>query len=247
MRTSDTAALRALIVRVCRERYEGHAFVYFYGSNSRGEGAPDSDLDITVVFDRHTQPYREAFSDSGYLFDVFVFDAETLHFTIANARAIRHTTVLNIINSSIALPANTPLSVYLSTRARLALAQAPAPANMLTIRAFLTNLLRDLRRAVDTYERNALAVDLYKTLSDVIFMQHGLGGDLRKHYSRALNEIDPAFYQRLSGEFEKTLRTDNAETFIAFAMQLLNDIGGELKEGFKLSLPHKNRLPIALK
>lgn len=243
----DFRELKEFIVDVCKRRYPGHSFVYFYGTHSRNEGELSSDIDISVVYLEKMGPYRESFVEEGLIFDVFVYDVETLNHKIASARALLQTTILNIVSSSIALPFATEESQFLIRRAKEELRRGPREIKetfQMAGRLYLSNLIRDIVSSKSESERNFLAVDLFHTLANFAFTQHGIGGDVRKHYPRALQSIAPELFWKLNIALEKAIGARDFDPLIALAKDELEKIGGELRTNYKIPLSNANHLSI---
>lgn len=235
-----------LILGMASRRYPGFSFVLFHGSTSRGNGHADSDVDLFVIFADQRAPCRESFVERGKVFDVFVYDAETLHLQLHSARRSWQTAVLDIVCSSVTLPRENAISTYLRKSAERIRSTPPPTEDALMFRVLLTNLLRDLRLAQDRWEIQALAIELYKTLSTKALREHGVGGHVRKHCRAALLAVEPEYCLQLDELFESTIRAGDAAGFIRLGELVLDKLGGALATEFTIPLVDGKRLPLRL-
>jgi hypothetical protein len=231
---------------VAARRYPGHSFVFFHGSNSRNMGRSDSDIDLFVVFTQQRAPYRESFTEDSKVFDVFVYDAESLHYNLHAARQTLQTVVLDIVCSSVTLPHENATSTYLRKSAEQIRRSPLLPENPQTFRVLLTNLLRDLRLAQHRWDIQALAIELYKALVSKTLREHGIGGHVRKHSRAALIAVAPDYCVQLDTLFESTIRTGDASELIRFGEHDLDTAGGALVSDFIIPLQQGKRLPLRL-
>lgn len=241
-----TEKISDLILSVAAKRYPGFSFVLFHGSTSRSSGRPDSDVDLFVIYTDQRAPCRESFVEGGKVFDVFVYDAETLHFHLHTARRSWQTAVLDIVCSSVTLPNDNAISMYLRRSAERIRSTPPPAEDPLMFRVLLTNLLRDLRLAQDRWEIQALAIELYKTLSIKVLREHGVGGHVRKHCRTALKAVEPAYCLQLDELFESTIRTGDSAGFVCLGERALNERGGALVSDFTIPLADGKRLPLRM-
>ncbi|WP_093391318.1 hypothetical protein [Rugamonas rubra] len=198
------------------------------------------------MFAEQRAPYRESFIEGGKIFDVFIYDAESLHYNLHAARHSWQTAVLDIVCSSITLPHENAISAYLRKSAERIRRSPPPVEDPRTFRILLTNLLRDLRLAQHRWDMQSLAIELYKILAGNEMREHGIGGHVRKHCRAALMTVAPGYCTQLDELFELTIRTSDAADFIRFGERTLEKSGGALVSDFMVPLSEGKRLPLRL-
>lgn len=71
------------IIKITNEirstKYSEAKVIFLAGSIVRGEGTPDSDLDLVVVYEHLPNAYRESFYYGGFPVEAFVHDPQTLN------------------------------------------------------------------------------------------------------------------------------------------------------------------------
>ncbi|MEB0141152.1 MULTISPECIES: nucleotidyltransferase domain-containing protein [unclassified Undibacterium] len=237
--------LTEFIVNVISNRYSDFSFIYFFGSQINGVARKDSDIDLIIVFTKKTTPFHESFSEGGKIFDVFVFDAETLNYNIQICPKIGQYSTIEIICGSTVLPQATFESEHLKSCARYIenSAQWEVP-DLDSVRYFLTSLIIDLEFCIDKREINFLAAELYKTLVEIILLKRGKGGYVRKHTARALKKFNPLMDEKLNNSLEKAISNADTADLVVLAKAVLAELGGELKDGFKKQMRESGRLPL---
>lgn len=246
-----TSDLRDRVDRIVRARYPGYAFVLLHGSSLRGAARADSDIDLIVVYAEETAPYRQSFVDAGKIFDVFVYDAQSLHYLLHAGRQSQQTVIIDIVCTSITLPTETEVSDYLRrTAQRLKLAPLPQQllprCGLLPFRVAMTNLLRDLRAATQQREVTSLAIELFMSVSTSVLRSRGIGGHTRKHWRRALAAEAPDLLQDLEAAFELAVRTNDATALALVGDRVLAQHGGPLVSDYTIPLGEMRRLPLRL-
>lgn len=242
MNSPDLSSMHEFVLEVARRRYPDHAFLLFYGSASRGTNRPDSDIDISVLYEKKIRPFREIFSVNGKVFDALVHDFETINFELCTSKQTGTTAIIDIIRSATPLPHPTPFSEYLLNTAN-SISNVPVDFDKDKLRLFLSNLLKDLRRSEDDFEKNALSVDLYRLLSDYVFLKNGRSAISRKYANTALKNFDPDFHLALNTGFNECITTGNQVHLLALGNTVLAEIGGELGVGYKATTS-EYRLPL---
>ena len=238
--------LHTLIIDLARQRYPGHGFVFFHGSQMQGSATASSDVDIVVAFTESTPPFREIFCHAGHTFDAWIYDVETLNYILQSSMRRANFVTAAMLQGSVVLPAPTSVSTYLITRAKEVMDEPVVLPGLDAIRVFATNMLDDLQGAFLQDEQCFLAVSLYQILTELVLLQNGHAGHKRKHGARALQRIDPDFLSELNVCFKDVVVSGNARPLIAYAEQVLHSIGGRLKAGYRQRLQDGPRLAIPL-
>lgn len=73
--------------------------------------------------------------------------------------------------------------------------------------------------------------------SDIDIAVNGHGSMLRKYANTALESIDPAFHAELNAVFKASITTRNIHGLHELAKRVLDEMGGELTDGYKALLP----------
>lgn len=229
---------------VLARNYPGADFGFFYGSRRAGRATASSDVDLIVVFGGPCRCYREKFDFQGLLFDVFVYDAESLHGAIAATPRHGQFGSINAILSATALPSETPLSRALTRAAEQARATGFTLQNPMFFRQYLTNAIDDLLAHPSRGEVTMLAVDLYKILVELVLIDAGHGICNRKHASKILSNVDRALHERLDAALGEAVG-GNSLPIVALAQAIVLRFGGELRAGFRMPMDGLPRVPIA--
>jgi predicted nucleotidyltransferase len=236
-------SVQETIGRAIESGYKGSAFCYFYGSFAEGTNDEYSDVDLIIVYEKPIQPYREKFLFEGYLFDVFIYDAESLNGILNAARTTAQFTTVNAVLNSVTLPSETELSGQLREVAKRVKHVGYIFQNKAFRQQYITNILDDLKTSTKKNERHMLCVDLYRSMVDLILMMSGAGSHSRKHAARELTEYDPEFHARLDAAFIQAL-TDDITPLTDIADEVLKPLGGALREGFRMNYSDITRIPL---
>lgn len=233
------------IEKIVNARYEQVLFSFFYGSMAIGKERSNSDVDLIVLQRYLAVPYREKFRTDGCLFDVFLFDPESLHGALQASRRSGNFAVAAGIVNAITIPAPTTTSAFLSAVASQVCNEGfslPAIA-VLKQRQHITSLLDDLLDCNDRAERYALSVDLYKTLMESALTKRRIGLLPHKLAARTLRRIDACLAERINDALAESF-VDSPQALVTLALEMLGEIGGALREGFRVDLSPPPRLAI---
>ena len=231
------------ILKLMKERYKGCRYCFFYGSAATESGNSKSDVDLVIVYENTIHSYREKFLYANMLMDVFAFDEETLYGSLNMARINGNFVTVEAVINGITLPAPTPESDLLKAQASLIRKAGYRFEGATFMRQYVTNILDDLEDCTVATERNMLCIDLFKKLCDIILARDGVGISDRKHAARKLAEISFDMHARLDSGLLVALSGDTG-ILIDAALEVLESIGGPLRDGFQMKIPNAVRLPL---
>lgn len=239
-------AMSELVLRVSSKRYPGHSFVFFHGSHSRPgrNPTPASDVDLLVIFTQDITPFRESFIAGGFLFDVFVYDAESINFLLNDRR--RHDTVLlGVLADAIVLPTSTDQSQHLQAMARLRLLDTPVKTDSSLLRHTIMSTLNSLEWCTDADQRTLLLVNTYKWVVKLLLRELGKAGHNNKHAVKAIESHAPGFFSGLNAALTDALQRQDVRHFSKVVEEIVAGHGGLPRQGFKFDLPAGHRLALS--
>jgi len=232
-----------MIIEVVANRYQGSSYSFFFGSSLNNEDRKSSDIDLFVIYETPIHSFREKFVAEGELFDVFIYDSETLNGTLHMARQNGNFFPVDAVLNSVILPAPTPQARQLQTVAQRIKDAGYIFNDRNFVRQYVTSILDDLVDDVNVEERNMLCVELYKCVVSIVLIKNGAGVCSRKYASRALNSIDSTMQRRLDTALSEAL-LGKTEQLTSIANDTLLTIGGILREGFRMPCQEAIRMPL---
>ena len=242
----DRNALEALALKTANERYGGYSFFFIFGSSYFGTANAKSDVDMIIVFERPVTAFHEKYLYEGQLFDVHVFDAESLNAVIHRARRGGGSVVMvDIIMAAVALPSATRTSELLKLAAQRVKETKPITEEPSEIRNYLTALIDDIEHVTDPDELMNMSVELFQAISTAILQFNGAAGQRKHHAVNAFKTANPEFFAKLSNGMREVVY-GNKGLILECAQDLLTQLGGPLRAGYKRILPDAGRLPLPL-
>lgn len=238
-----TCVSSELIVGVMRNRYPGFDFLLHFGSSLEGDMQERSDVDVIVVFDRPVQGLHEKFMHGGFLFDVHVFDIESLNARVHLARRGSSSVMASIVRRAAVLPESNKRAVALQLAAERVLALAPVAQDLEDIRQYITGLIDDIDGVLDSNVGIMIAIELYQSISGTVLQLNGAAGFRKRHAARAFAEWDMGFLCRLNNSLRAAV-CGSFDELIACAKLMLEKIGGERREGYRSMVPDVGRMPL---
>jgi hypothetical protein len=241
------------IIKITNEirvsKYKDAKVIFLAGSIVRGEGTPDSDLDLVVVFENLPNAYRESFYFRGFPVEAFVHDPETLNYFITERELKSGVCVMaQMVSEGIEVPERSEFSQRLKQLA-ISVIDSPAPKldeeSLRQMRYNITNLIDDIRHPRSKTEVIATGTALYDVLANCYLRTNGFWTAKAKSIPRKLKLADIEFSLRYCASFEKLFAGGQTAEIIALAEEILKPIGGFLFEGHKLDAPLSNRKPFA--
>jgi nucleotidyltransferase-like protein len=227
--------------RLLAVRYAGAAVAFAAGSIVRGEGTPQSDLDLVVIHETLDHAYRESFRADGLPVEAFVHDPATLDYFFVEIDARSGVPSLpQMVVEGVEIPGPTSLSRVLKARAAAVLAAGPPLLDADTerrLRYFVSDLMDDLRSPRSRDELMGAGARLYDSLADYALRRIGRWSARGKAISRALRQYDPGLAAAYGNAFAALFTQGDPAPVLRLAEDLLRDAGGPLFDGFRLDAP----------
>ena len=232
-----------VILDAVEKFYAGSSFCFFYGSFLKKTNDKNSDIDLIVVYERAIQAFRQKFIFQEFLFDVFVYDAESLNGALHMARQNGQFVTVDAIIDSAVLPHSTDTSKILKEVAIRVKKAGYLFQNRAFVQQYITNILDDLETTDAPGEKTMLCIDLYRALVDIVLINGGAGVCSRKYAAKALSVIDPELQSELNEALASSF-SGRHQSLIAIAKKILAVLGGPLREGFRMNIQENFRMPL---
>ena len=234
---------------ILARKYPDARMIFLAGSIVRGEGTPDSDLDLVVIFDKLPHAYRESFYFQDFPVEVFAHDPETLNYFFYEVdRPSGIPSLAQMVLEGIEVPGPGELSHSLKQLAASVMELGPPPLSQEDVcksRYAVTSLVDDIRHPRSREELIAAGTELYQTLADYYFRAHNLWSARGKAIPRILQHTSPDLYLRYSADFDELFVNGKPGKVIALAEEILAPNGGFLFADHKLEAPASFRKPVA--
>lgn len=231
---------------ILQVKYPAAEFAFLAGSIVRGEGTAFSDLDIVVVYRDLPNAFRESFYFRNYPVETFVHTPDTLNYFFETDAKTFVPSLAAMVAEGIEVPAKTDLSVRLKHLANENLSRPPviSAEEIRDARAWLTDLIDDIRAPRSKEELTATGTTLYIALAEFYLRTNGVWSAKSKSIPRALQRLNPDFQQRFYESFERLFVAGETEMIIELTEELLAPHGGFLFEGLRLDASPDCRKPI---
>lgn len=223
--------------------YANFSAIMIFGSSSDGHVGPLSDIDLFILFREPIHPFREKKLFNGRLFDIIVYDFETLNGLVHLARRGDDTVILEIVTSARVLPVELPETQYLKRAALAVRRLPPIMQDVMDWRQYLTGVCDDIRASGCSAEMSLLSVELFRTIIKLVLQILGSGGYRKRQAIAVLRNYDPAYLEKLNLALTTALG-GAPEKLIECAEQLLEQLGGPLSDGFRMRLQDTIRIPL---
>jgi predicted nucleotidyltransferase len=235
----------SIISNAIEKYFKDCSFYFFHGSYFSGTPNENSDIDLIIVYKSAISPFRQKFVSDGFLFDVFVYDIETLNGALHQARVNgQFVTVAAVVHSE-TYPAPTPESKLIKNIAERVMSAGYLFTNRVFFRQYMTNIIDDLFENDIDHEIVMLSIELYKSIVEFTLINSGFGVCSRKHAAQTLNHTDSQFHQELNLSL-RTAINGNPAAIIVLGKKVLDILGGPLSDGFKMTLPEIVRMPLPI-
>jgi predicted nucleotidyltransferase len=220
---------------ILRAKYPSAEFAFLSGSFVRGEGTAFSDLDIVVVYKELPNAFRESFYFRKFPVETFVHSPETLNYSYEAEAKNFIPSLAAMVAEGIEVPAKNDLSAKLKHLAGECLGNPPKISDdeIRNFRAWLTDLIDDVREPRSKEELTASGTTLYTTLSDFHLRTNGVWSAKSKSIPRALRKLNADFQQRFCESFERLFVAGETGKVIRLTEELLTPHGGFLFDGLR--------------
>ena len=245
--------MRSRLVKVAKEilasKYRTAEVLFLAGSIVRGEGTPQSDLDLVVIFDMLPNAYRESFYFGDFPVEAFVHDPETFNYFLFEVdRPSGIPSLAQMTLEGIELPEPSDVSQSLKRLAASVIEAGPPKLSAEDVRKLryqVTSLTDDVRQPRSKDELFASGAELYEALADYYFRTNNLWSAKGKSIPRILKQADADLCLRYCNSFEELFSHGHPEKVIALVDELLQANGGFLFDGHRLDAPPDYRKPLA--
>jgi len=227
-------------------KYPAAEFAFLAGSIVRGEGTAFSDLDIVVIYKELPNAFRESFYFRNYPVETFVQTPETCNYFFETNAKTFVPSLAAMVAEGVEVPAKTDLSVKLKHLANEFLSCPPkiSDEQIRDARAWLTDLIDDIRAPRSKEELTATGTTLYAALATFYLRTNGVWAAKSKSIPRALERLNPDFKQRFCAVFEELFVAGETEKIIEMTEKLLAPHGGFLFDNLRLDSSPDCRKPL---
>jgi Nucleotidyltransferase domain len=207
---------------------------FLAGSVTRGEGTPASDLDIVVITKGNQYPYEESLHAFGWPIDVIFNSPETCRKLFQMDRQRRRPAIAHMCAEGIILKDCEGLATQLKHEAKQIMQEGPRPLSdedLTRYRLQLTDVLEDFENSLSEDECLLMAQNITFHSFDIILARNGQWLGEGKWLLRALRDFNPSLAQQSLDALRLYYQQGIKDDLISFGDQVLNEVGGRLKEG----------------
>ncbi|MET9882118.1 nucleotidyltransferase domain-containing protein [Streptomyces sp. NPDC006430] len=222
--------------RLVRDRFPDALAVILAGSTALGRATASSDLDLAVLVEDGGETCRETIRFEGRVVELFVHTRAGLEDLFAADAAARRAVLQSMYATGLVLLDREGEAVRARALAEADLRNGPPalePEIVETKRYGLTDALDDLGDAVDPAERLAVAGFVLTTAADLLFDHHRVWAGGGKWLPRRLREADGVRGAALLEGHLRLCGSGNPAALIEAASQVLDLVGGPLREGYR--------------
>ncbi|MGZ4466641.1 MAG: nucleotidyltransferase domain-containing protein [Nocardioides sp.] len=205
---------------------------------------PTSDLDVVVVLDGPSAPYRETFWRDGWVIEAMVHTRASLEAFWDHDRDRRVATMMRLCAESLVVtdPAGVAEEIRAAARERLEAGPGEVSEEGLErLRYRLSDVLEDLAGADREDELAYVAGLVLARTADLALVAGGHWSGTGKALARALREVDPDLAERLVNAHRMVLTEGDTAPLYRCALQVLAPVGGPLLAGYRLEAPPELR------
>ncbi|MBO9626445.1 MAG: nucleotidyltransferase domain-containing protein [Microbacterium sp.] len=219
--------------RFVAARYPEATTAIVAGSTARGERTATSDIDLLLIgetlFDGAKESEASTHEFEGEVFEVFAYTPKGFETWAERGVAQHRPVVVHMLVEGIPIRADDGFDAL---RRRWATVVATGPlldtAEAALRRYMISDLVDDLRDAVDPLERRVVASTLFERIAELMLLSEGRWIGTGKWLPRRLRELDPARAERLTDP----LLADDYAAFADRAEEELTRAGGRVQAGF---------------
>ena len=229
--------------RFIAERYPAAEAALLSGSRARGEGRPDSDYDLFLLFRALPEgAWREKSWFEGRAFEAFGHDLGTLtYFCRTMVARSGVPSVPEMVADGIALigEGGAALASARNLAARTLAAGPPPldPAMKRTRLSALTELRETLASCPPGPALTSVGAALYPVLADFTLRAAGTWSASVKRMPAALAELDPAFGERFVAAFAALFGAGDPAPVLALADSVIARHGGRPRDTIRIPSP----------
>jgi len=217
------------------ERFASALAAYLSGSALSPQRTSSSDLDIVVLIEDASAPFRETLRYDGWLCELFVHDAASFDDFTTREIAHRRSPLLQMCADGAILVSRDGTAERYQALAREKLNDGPPPlttAEIDHLRYSLTTLLDDFNDAIDRAEFLYIATQLFVKASELDLSIKNQWTGTGKWMARRLAASDPLVLERLSSGYDDAIGTNKRTALRTIVTEILDAAGGPLAEGY---------------
>lgn len=230
-----------IATQIYLDNYSDADVLLLCGSVVRGEHTKTSDLDLVVLYSSLPNAFRDSYICEGWPIEAFVHDYQTLHYFFKHVdQPTGEPSLMQMVAEGIEIPGPCALSDRAKTLAQDILLEGP-PAwgqkELAQSRYTITNLLEDLKGAEDGDEQQAILARLYEQVAKHYLRSRQLWSAKGKWIPRRLKEVDASFASKFLSSMRHAFQGKGIEEVLAVIENELDNVGGQLFEGYRLDAP----------
>ncbi|WP_199622604.1 nucleotidyltransferase domain-containing protein [Paenibacillus alkalitolerans] len=204
------------------------------GSVVQGMGTKQSDLDIVIIDDTKTFPFRESFYESGWPIEAFVLTRDTYR-DLFEFNVVQGLPSLQRMCAQGIIIKDDGTASELIDIAREILAKGPMPwtvEEMNRVRYEISECLEDLTGSDCHYESIFIVNKLAGLVHEYVLRMNGCWIGDGKWIVRSLQIYNKQFSDQFLDVLDKFYKTERKEAIIQFIDDILAPNGGRLFEGY---------------
>ncbi len=224
---------RPTVLQLLNGRYEHASAAVAYGSPVRGEDKENADIDLIVVGDLDSAPYKESIMFGGWPLDIHVHTAASLwDVSSRRARRDRVSVLPHMFTVGEMLFDRDGIGGNLKSRLTRLMVNGPTPLSDGEITLFrhrISDGVSDLLDPRPLGEVMFSAAKLAKDIADFTLARNRHWLTSGKAVHRNLRQVDPELADRLAEAWARV--GSSPDELIAVADEVLESVGGRLFEG----------------
>jgi hypothetical protein len=236
-------AIRAIALRLVRQRYPTAVAAIIGGSFATGRQTPTSDIDLLLLFEHVDCAWRDTIVAEGRTVELFAHDLATFTYFCRemDAPGGNIPLAMMVVEGENILAAGDDYARLHALAHAIETAGPPVldVENLQRRRYAITTALEDLVDSHHPGEALAVACELYQALADLHLRAAGQWSGGGKHLFRRLQAFDATIAAQLDGALRLAAADLPAgqRAFEQVAAAVLAPVGGPLLDGFTLPAP----------
>ncbi len=218
-------------------------FAILAGSFVRNEQTSTSDLDIVIIDDSLTAPYRESFLHSGFPVEAFVHSQLTCVQWMRKDIARRRPSMPQMILEGVLLKGDDAVFMDMQALAAELLAAGPLPLSASEDadgRYRITDMLDDLIGSDRFEEQIFIASELVSVVVSYEVAKSGRWNVLGKRIPEVYRRLNGDSYAELLAALDSLHAHRNKTPVVAWAEKILDKSGGRLFAGYSQGKPQSD-------
>jgi hypothetical protein len=225
---------RDIVARHVRTAFPTLCAALLSGSIARGDATATSDIDVVVLLPAGAGSRRETTLWDGVPVDLFVYDPDGLTRWLGKDTQRRRPVLCSLLLDGLVVAGDAATAEQAKALARKVYEAGPAKlsdAELDRLRYEVTDLLLDLRGAVDRAETLLLAAMLVQTTGDLVLNAAGRWTGRGKWLPRELRAYDAELAADLAAAHDDLARTGDADILTRLVDNILGRHGGRMLAG----------------